>query len=194
LGPVHSAEPGMEKGAKRASLAGQRGIPAVIGGYDALIEYLAVLGALGLLFMPLLITADVLLRALNAGSIRWGVDVCEYILFGSTYLGAPWLLRLGLHVRVDILVQSLPKHFARRFEQGLDLIGGLICCTMAYYGALAALDAWRLDLKQYKTFTVVDWPFHVVFTLSMALLAIEFARRLPRPDEAIEARDLTVGV
>jgi TRAP-type C4-dicarboxylate transport system permease small subunit len=191
---MHSRDPAIRQRGERASVAWQHRIQAFVGGYDALIEYLAVLAALGLLFMPLLITADVLLRALNAGSIRWGVDVCEYILFASTYFGAPWLLRLGLHVRVDVLVQSLPKPFARRFEQCLDLTGGLICGTMAYYGALAALDAWRLDLKQYKSFTVVDWPFHVVFTLSMALLAIEFVRRLPRPDEAIETKDLTVGV
>ncbi|MGQ0682421.1 MAG: TRAP transporter small permease [Bradyrhizobium sp.] len=179
---------------KRGNPAVQRGVQSLVGAYDSLISSLGALVALGLLLMPLLIAVDVLLRATNIGSIKWSVDICEYILFISTYLGAPWLLRLGLHVRVDIVVQSLPKRFARRFEQFLDLSGVIVCCIMTYYGGLAAIDAYRLGLKQYKSITVADWPFHVVFTFSMALLVLEFVRRLPRPEEAIETKDVIVGV
>lgn len=191
---MYSEERSVPATMNRDSSAVQSSIHSLARNYDLLIAFLGVLAALGLLFMPLLITADVLLRAAKAGSIKWGADVCEYIMFASTFLGAPWLLHLGLHVRVDILVQSLPKRLARRFEQFLDLFGVAICSIMTYYGALAALDAYLLGLKQYKAFTVADWPFHVVFTCSMALLAIEFVRRLPLADKPIESADSVTGL
>jgi TRAP-type C4-dicarboxylate transport system permease small subunit len=168
-------------------------LSGIVRGYDFLISTLGVIAALSLLLMPVIITIDVGLRVFKLGSLKWSVDVCEYIMYLSTFLGAPWLMRLGLHVRVDVFVLALPTRFARRFEQFLDLLGATICGVMAWYGALAAIDAHRLDLKQFKAFTVLDWPFHVVFTLSMLLLAVEFLRRLPRPDEALQ-HDPTVGM
>jgi TRAP-type C4-dicarboxylate transport system permease small subunit len=166
---------------------------ATVNAYDRFIDLLGVAVALMLLALPALITLDVAVRVLRIGSIKWSVDVSEYLLFFSTFLGAPWLMRLGLHVRVDVLLSALNKGAARRFEQALDLFCIGICGVLAYYGFLAAVDAYRLELKQYKALTVYDWPFHAVFVFTMVLLAAEFVRRMRRPDEAIE-RDPTIGV
>jgi TRAP-type transport system small permease protein len=170
--------------------------PWVLAGraLDTTVSSLGLVAALSLLLLPALITADVLMRFLRFGNIKWVVDVSEYILFLSTYLAAPWLLRLGLHVRIDVLLAVSPPALARRFEQLLDATGVLICGTLTYYGFAAALDAYQLGLKQYKTITVPDWPFHVVFTVAMLLMSIEFVRRIARPDAAIATKDLTVGV
>lgn len=166
----------------------------VVRGYDRLIDALGMIAALCLLVMPALIGFDVFIRAFKLGSIKWVADVCEYLMFFSTFLGAPWLMRLGLHVRVDILLTALPRKAARAFEQILDLFCIAICVVLSYYGALAAIDAYQLGLKQYKALTVSDWPFHAVFTLTMALLTVEFIRRLLRPDAALDTKDPTVGV
>ena len=166
---------------------------ATVNAYDRFIDLLGVAVALMLLALPALITLDVAVRVLRIGSIKWSVDVSEYLLFFSTFLGAPWLMRLGLHVRVDVLLSALNKDTARRFEQALDLFCIGICGVLAYYGFLAAVDAYRLELKQFKALTVFDWPFHAVFVFTMVLLAAEFVRRMRRPDEAIE-RDPTIGV
>jgi TRAP-type C4-dicarboxylate transport system permease small subunit len=166
---------------------------ATVNAYDRFIDLLGVAVALMLLALPALITLDVAVRVLRIGNIKWSVDVSEYLLFFSTFLGAPWLMRLGLHVRVDVLLSALNKGAARRFEQALDLFCIGICGVLAYYGFLAAVDAYRLELKQYKALTVYDWPFHAVFVFTMVLLGAEFVRRMRRPDEAIE-RDPTIGV
>src|SRR5262249_6847799 len=57
-----------------------------------------------LLFMTLLIGADVVTRNLGAGGIAWSNEVSENILYLITLLSAPWLLRQGQHIRVDILL------------------------------------------------------------------------------------------
>lgn len=166
---------------------------AAVNAYDRFIDLLGIAVALMLLALPALITLDVAVRLLRIGNIKWSADVSEYLLFFSTFLGAPWLMRLGLHVRVDVLLSALGKGAARRFEQALDLFCVGICGVLAYYGLLAAVDAYRLELKQYKALTVYDWPFHAVFVFTMVLLVVEFARRIRRPDEAI-GHDPTIGV
>lgn len=153
--------------------------------YDGFLHALGIIAASMLLVLPLLITIDVAMRMFRLGSIKWILDVSEYALFLSTYLGAPWLMRLGLHVRVDVLLSAIRKNIARRVEQALDLFCFGICSLLAYYGLAAAIDAYRLGLKQYKSLTIPDWPFHVIFVFSMVLLAIEFVRRMRRPDEAL---------
>jgi TRAP-type C4-dicarboxylate transport system permease small subunit len=166
---------------------------AAVNAYDRFIDLLGVAAALMLLALPALITLDVAVRVLRLGNIKWVADVSEYLLFFSTFLGAPWLMRLGLHVRVDVLLSALSKGAARKMEQALDLFCIGICGVLAYYGFLAAVDAYRLELKQYKALTVYDWPFHAVFVFTMVLLTIEFVRRMRRPDEALE-HDPTVGM
>lgn len=153
--------------------------------YDGFLHALGIAAASMLLVLPLLITIDVAMRMFRLGSIKWILDVSEYALFLSTYLGAPWLMRLGLHVRVDVLLSALRKNVACRVEQALDLFCFGICSLLAYYGFAAAIDAYRLGLKQYKSLTIPDWPFHIIFVFSMLLLAIEFVRRMRRPDEAL---------
>ena len=142
--------------------------PAVaVNAYDRFIDLLGIAVALMLLALPTLVTLDVAVRVLRIGNIKWSADVSEYLLFLSTFLGAPWLMRLGLHVRVDVLLSALGKGAARRFEQALDLFCIGICGVLAYFGFLAAVDAYRLELKQYKALTVYDWPFHAVFVFTM---------------------------
>ena len=114
--------------------------------FDRTVRLSGSLAAISLLLLPALITADVLMRFLRLGNIKWVVDVSEYILFSRPTSPAPWLLRLGLHVRIDVLlVSACGGTLARRFEQLLDAPGALICGTLTWYGLAAALDAWQLE-------------------------------------------------
>jgi TRAP-type C4-dicarboxylate transport system permease small subunit len=66
----------------------------------------ALLGA-----MALMICADVLLRnvALIPGvdGLPWSNELSETTLYLVTMLAAPWLLREGKHIRVDIVLRAI---------------------------------------------------------------------------------------
>jgi TRAP-type C4-dicarboxylate transport system permease small subunit len=134
-----------------------------------------------LLVMPLLITADVGLRALRWGALPWVIDVSEYILFLGTFLGAPWVLQLGGHVYVDVFVSSLSPGLGRRLGQAVDALGAAVCVLLGWFGWVAVAEAWNARTMQYKALTVPEWPFRAVFTLCMVLLALEFLRRVLFP-------------
>ena len=41
--------------------------------------------------------------------LAWSNEMSEHMLYCMTMLAAPWLLRQGQHIRVDILLRALPR-------------------------------------------------------------------------------------
>ena len=72
--------------------------------YGAVLDALMTLAAVLVLIMTVTIGADVALRNAGAGGLAWSTEVSEYILYLITLMSAPWLLRRGQHIRVDIIL------------------------------------------------------------------------------------------
>ena len=161
---------------------------AVFGaGYGRLLAGIGYLVAASICAMAVLITVDVGLRAFRIGNLPWLNEVAEYALYVGTFLAAPWALRLGAHVRIDIIVDGLPDRASRRLEQFVDALGGCISAVLFYFGCVGALQAYEFGHMQFKTITLPNWPLLCVFAFAMLLLTIEFALRFfraSRPDAA----------
>ena len=84
--------------------------------FGRLLDGMMLVACLLLLVMTLLIGADVGLRNARLGGVPWSNEVSEYILYLVTLLAAPWLLRAGQHIRVDILLQALPPRLGWLLE------------------------------------------------------------------------------
>ena len=76
------------------------------------------------------------LRNAGLGGIPWSSEVSEDILYLMTLLAAPWLLRQGQHIRVDILLRAVPPR--RRLAAGVGRRPSGACL-------LALLRLVRLD-------------------------------------------------
>ena len=152
--------------------------------YGRLLAALALLGCLILLAMMLVIVADVALRNLAIpglpGSLAWSNEVSELMLYLLTMCVAPWLLRQGQHIRVDILLQALPGRLAWYFEWLADILGLGCCLLLAWYGAKAAWASYLSGAVNIKTLVTPEWwsltPLPVVFVL----LGIEMVFRMVR--------------
>ena len=157
--------------------------------WGRLLEWLALAGCVLLLLLMLLICADVLLRNLpladwlGVSGMR-GVpasnDLSEYALYLITMLSAPWLLRQGQHIRVDILLRVLPRQLAWLCEWLADVLGLACCVVMAWIGYKAALASYLNGSMTFKTLVTPEWwsiaPLPVTFTL----LAVEMLFRMQR--------------
>ena len=98
--------------------------------YRRLLDWMAVAGALLILAMMLMITVDVGWRAFGGRGIGWVGEASEYILYLSTFLAAPWLLRLGRHVRLDLVLRALPPQMGWLLEWLTDIVGLLVCAGL----------------------------------------------------------------
>ena len=152
--------------------------------FARLIEGCAILASLLLLLMLGIICADVLTRnvaipGLGRG-IGWANEVSEMLLYLMTMLAAPWLLRRGQHIRVDILLRALPPKLAWYSEWFSDLMGIACCCAMVWYGARVTFKSVADNALSIKTLVTPEWWSLAPLPLCFALLAIEFVLRMRR--------------
>jgi len=153
-------------------------------GYGTLIDALAVLASLLLLAMMLIICGDVLFRNVAIpgmpNGIAWSNEISELLLYLLTMLAAPWLLREGRHIRVDIVLRVLPPTWAYACEWISDVLGLGCCLWMVWYGAAAANRSFASAALSIKTLVMPEWWFMAPLPLCFALLAIEFVFRMRR--------------
>src|SRR5262247_2326498 len=124
-----------------------------------------------LLFMTLLIGADVATRNLGVGGIAWSNEVSENILYLITLLSAPWLLRQGKHIRVDIMLRAIPPRAAWNCEWIADMLGLACSLVIAWYGVDATLDAYRSGEMFIKAVATPVWWWLALLPVAFLMLA-----------------------
>src|ERR1700757_2626662 len=95
--------------------------------FGKLLDAFALLAALILLVMVVMVTADIVLRNLTRAGFPWANEISEYALYITTLLTAPWLLRRGQHVRIDLVLTAMPKRTAWMMELVGDVMGFVVC-------------------------------------------------------------------
>ena len=145
--------------------------------FAKLLNALALLAALTLLAMVVMVTADITLRNLTRNGFPWANEVSEYALYITTLLTAPWLLRRGQHVRIDLVLTLFPARIAWLMEAVADVIGFAVCVVMMRYGIKMAVDSAVLGSITIKNLVFPEWWLLWPLPLCFALLAVEFVFR-----------------
>jgi TRAP-type C4-dicarboxylate transport system permease small subunit len=148
--------------------------------FGRLLDALAMTAALTLLAMVIVVTADIVLRNTVSGGISWANEVSEYSLYLMTLLTAPWLLRRGQHVRLDVVLTVVPPRIAWLMEAVGDLLGFCVSVILVRYGAAMAYDSWRLGAITIKNLVFPEWWLLAPLPIAFVLLAIEFVFRFER--------------
>ena len=143
------------------------------------------LGACALIgAMTLMICADVLLRNLplipGVQGLAWSNEMSETGLYLVTMLAAPWLLRQGQHIRVDIVLRVIPKGLGWACEWLSDAIAFACCVAMVVYGARATWESYSQGAIVIKTLVLPEWWTLAPLPVAFALLAVEVLFRMRR--------------
>jgi TRAP-type C4-dicarboxylate transport system permease small subunit len=162
--------------------------------YGKLLDGLAIIAALVLLAMVLVVTGDILLRNTVSKGFVWANEVSEYALYLITVLTAPWLLRRGQHVRLDLVLTAMPKRVALIMEAIGDIAGFLVCLAMVRYATLMTYDAWRNGSITIKNLVFPEWWLLAPLPVCFILLAIEFIFRFYRLITNREKREEATSV
>lgn len=148
--------------------------------FGRVLDVLAIAAALILLGMVAIVTADVALRNVAGAGIVWANEVSEYALYAMTLLTAPWLLRRGQHVRLDVVLTLVPARVAWLMEAAGDVLGFAVSIVLIRYGALMTLDSWRLGAITIKNLVFPEWWLLALLPATFVLLAVEFLFRFDR--------------
>jgi len=134
--------------------------------------------------MTLMICMDVLLRNVplvpGMQGLAWSNEMSETGLYLLTMLAAPWLLREGRHIRVDILLRVLPRPVGWTCEWLSDAIAFACCLCVVFYGARATWESYSQGSITIKTLVLPEWWTLAPLPAAFALLAVEVLLRMRR--------------
>lgn len=133
---------------------------------------------------------DVLGRYLGLGNLPWLIEFFEYALYAGTFMAAPYALRQGAHVRIDVLVGALKGSAAVVVETIADSFGLLLSIILTFYGMRAVIEAHQNNMVQYKTWSTPESVLLSTVAIGGFLLAIEFLLRLLRVKDALISKDV----
>src|ERR1700754_2093833 len=125
--------------------------------FGKLLDAFALLAAFVLLVMVVMVTTDIVLRNLTRTGFPWANEVSEYALYITTLLTAPWLLRRGQHVRIDLVLTLVPARLAYLIECLSDILGALVCLVLVYYGIVMTLTSYRLGAITIKNLVFPEY-------------------------------------
>ena len=114
-------------------------------------------------------TLSVVLRALVGGHVAGDMELSEYAMLLITALTAPWLLRLGRHVRLDVVLVSLQPRLAWVCELLCDAIGCAVSLLMVAERRLARQPA----IVEQSSPSVVE-PLNALFLAGTVAAALGF--------------------
>lgn len=109
-----------------------------------------------------------------------------YALASATFFGLGYTLRKGGHIRVTLIVRSLPDRLQRFFEALTSLIGAGIGSLLTFYMIEHAYDAWRFGDMSFGLIAVPLWMPQCILIAGSAIFTIAcldtFAETLACPD------------
>ncbi len=145
--------------------------------FDKILGFLFSLAGILLLVIMVSIIFDVFMRYFFKRPMAWVFEGSEYSLLYITFLGAAWVLRKDMHVKID-LVPNFLRPRARHILSIATSIGGAV--TMLVVAVYSGQSTWELFQIGYFLPTVLQPPifiFMAVIPIGSFLLFVEFLRR-----------------
>jgi TRAP-type C4-dicarboxylate transport system permease small subunit len=175
-------------------------IERISAAWGRLLSWLAHAACAVVFLMTLMICADVFLRNVRVIpgvlGLAWSNEVSEWMLYLITMMAAPWLLRRGQHIRVDILLRAIPRKVGWYCEWVADFLGLGCCIAIAYYGFRAVLASFNGGSYSIKTLVMPEWWILTPLPIAFVLLSVEMMfrmRRLYLADRAPRDDAVTAG-
>jgi C4-dicarboxylate transporter DctQ subunit len=147
------------------------------GIFDRVIDFMAFLAGLLLVASVLIECLEIFMRYCIKRPQIWSMDACEYILFGVAFLGAPWLLKKGGHVSVDIIIERLSPRARSYFGCLSSAVGIFVSALICWFGLVATWECYTTGVLVTKTYSVPKAYVLPFISIGYFFLLVEFGRQ-----------------
>ena len=137
-----------------------------------------VLGQVGLAFMGVSISYDVVMRYIFVSPTNWALEVNTFLLAFLCVIPAGDVLRVGSQIRITFLYDRLKPAVKARLDILRAAAGIFFCGIMIWKGADMAWKAW---LHNDRMSTSLGTPMvipYLLLPIGFALLALQYAAGL----------------
>ena len=145
-------------------------------GFGAVMDYLAYVAAALIGFVWLTVVVMIVTRFFLNKSMAGGLEITEDALLYITFLGAPWLLKLDGHVRIDIVTNHLRPRVREWVNMTVSVLGAMSCLALTWYGARSALEHLQIGITTPTVLRLPLAPLLAVIPVGSFLMSIQFLR------------------
>ncbi len=151
--------------------------------FDRIINGLALIAGALLVVLTSLICVDVIARYFRLFATPWTLDIAEYLLYIITFLGAPWVLRDGGHISIDLFVEQLSPGLRSRVIRLANALGAIVCLVLVYYSCRTLYRSYSQNVMVHETFVFPEWYLFTVAPPIFLILFVIFLRAALRSQE-----------
>jgi TRAP-type C4-dicarboxylate transport system permease small subunit len=130
-----------------------------------------------LIFSMLIISIGVASRYLFNRPMAWVIEIVEFSLLYIGFLVAPWVLKKGGHVKMDLVFDMLSPKIQSVLDIITSSISTIICLILSWFGFKVT---WELFRTGYTTPTVLELPkflFTAIIFIGSGILFLQFLIR-----------------
>lgn len=147
--------------------------------FDRVNDSLAFIAGVVIAISAIIVIYEVIMRYLIKRPTTWVNDVSEIFLVYCTFLGTAWVLRVGGHIKIDILIVLMKRRGQLIMGIIQDLLSLFFCVVFTY---ISWESFWDAVITQERTagglFSVPLWPVYIVIPLGAFLLCIQLIRQI----------------
>lgn len=144
-------------------------LAAVCGGFAAL--FLCLIGVI--------IAAQIGSRLMGM-QIPAADDFAAWSMAASVFLGLPYAMLHGDHIRVVLLLQALPEHWHKPYELVATTIAACLTAWATWYVAVFAYESYMFNEVAQGMVRMPLWIPQVTMPIGMGLFTLMLIRRLVR--------------
>lgn len=135
------------------------------------------LSAAALVLICVLVMAQVIARNLG-GTVRDAEEFAAWAMAAAGFLGLPYALHCGAHIRVEVTLRLLPKAWHHPMELLASAVGVALSAFLAWYCTVFVFESWRFNEVSQGLVPVPLWLPQLPMALGSVLLAVAFIERL----------------
>lgn len=135
--------------------------------------FLAALSATLLLSATVIITWMVFKRSIGLQN-SWELETAIELMIAAIFLGSPYTLATGGHVKMDLLESIVPGRVQRKLSLLAKLAGCGICVYLGWEGLGMAVHAFATGERTLGVWQALVWPKYATIPVGMFLTALQY--------------------
>ena len=143
---------------------------------DHTMDFLSFLGIMSIVFVLLAVISAILFRYFMRTSLEGVTELSEYSLLFMTFVGAAWVLRVGGHVKMDILLDRLKPDTRTLANTIIFIVCAVLWLVIAWYGLKVTWLHYETD---YFIRAGIDTPSFItlaIIPLGSLMLSIQLLK------------------
>lgn len=146
--------------------------------FNKILIITATITAILLLTLAFLVTFSVISRYCFHKPIGWVIEISEYILLWSTFIGITWVLKEDDHIKIDLLINYLSNNYKQWIGLITYFIGFFLFLSVTLYSSLEIFDIYSRGILYVKMLKIPKYLLLICIPFGTLLLTIQYFKMI----------------